>query len=108
MECVAYFGKLNTKRANNPFEVLNEPVLLERKGHDLLFHGSKYFKEKEQIDWGSFLYKCTKDEIIKFLSDFKITLSWLIESEEKEIENVMNYITEHGNVEYGVVFVEMS
>ena len=43
---------------------------------------------------------------MSFLQEKKTTLPWLIESEEEILEKVSNYIQEHGDVQYGVVFVE--
>lgn len=115
MMCSAYFGELSEERkANwkyedeNPYAVLVSPINLEHKGHRLLDVGSKYFHDRIQIDWGSFAWKCTSDEILKFLDDHKETLSWLVENDNKMMESVKAYISEHGDVAYGVVFVEES
>ncbi|MEE1196132.1 MAG: hypothetical protein UHS54_04580 [Lachnospiraceae bacterium] len=113
MMCSAYFGELSEERkANwnhkeeNPYSVLVSPISLERKGHRLLDVGNKYFHDRIQVDWGSFAWKCNPEEIIRFLNDNKTTLPWLIEDEEDVIEKVKTYISERGNVAYGVVFVE--
>ena len=113
MMCSAYFGELSEERkANwhhndkNPYGVLTSPISLERKGHELLYVGNKYFHDRIQVDWGSFAWKCTPEEIRRFLNDNKTTLPWLIEDDEDMIEKVEAYISERGNVAYGVVFVE--
>ena len=115
MMCSAYFGELCDKRKSkwdngdtNPYEVLDKPISLDGKGHDLLDAGNRYFHEQVQIDWGSFAWKCSAEEIIRFLTDYKETLSWLVENDEKMIEEVKSYIKERENVEFGVVFVEES
>ena len=113
MMCSAYFGELCDARKKkwendetNPYGVLSSPILLERKGHKLLDVGSKYFHERIQIDWGSFAWKCTSEEILRFLEDYKETLPWLVESDQQMLEEVKKYISERKNTEYGVVFVE--
>lgn len=113
MICTAYFGELNESRKKNwknddknPYAVINMPIILERKGNALLIDGDRYFHDKIQIDWGSFGWKCTSQEIIKFLVDHKTTLPWQIKEDERIIETVRNYISERGDVSYGVVFVE--
>lgn len=93
MMCSAFFGELSEERkANwhhddeNPYAVLASPISLDRKGHKLLDVGNKYFRDRIQIDWGSFAWKCTQEEIIKFLNDHKETLSWLVKDDEQMIE----------------------
>lgn len=113
MMCSAYFGELCDKRKEkwnnddtNPYAVLASPIKLEQKGHDLLSVGNKYFHDQIQVDWGSFAWKCSPEEILRFLDDYREKLPWLIEDDEALIENVKAYIEERGNVTYGVVFVE--
>ena len=113
MICSAYFGELSEERkANwhyndeNPYRVLISPIFLERKSHKLLYVGNKYFHDRIQIVWGSFEWKCTQEEIFKFLDDNREMLSWLVKSDEQMIENVRSYISERGDVSYGVVFIE--
>ena len=113
MKCSAYFGELSEIRRQrweqddtNPYEVLVSPICLEGKGHDLFSVGSKYFREKIKVDWGSFAWKCTPDEMYRFLNDHKTTLPWLIKRDEEICAKVRDYVAERGNTEYGVVFVE--
>ena len=115
MMCSAYFGELcDVRKVNwehddtNPYGVLVSPISLENKGHELLNDGSKYFHDRIQIDLGSFAWKCSPEEMLQFLNDYKETLSWLVEDDEKMIESVRMYIAEKGNTAYGVVFVEES
>lgn len=113
MLCSAYFGAIcESRRQNwemgedNPYKVLEDAIRLERKGHDLLSNGSRYFHDQIQVDWGSFAWKCTPEEVLRFLEDYKIDLEWLIEKEEEIIERVKQYIAERENAEFGVVFIE--
>ena len=113
MECSAYFGELSETRKQkweqgntNPYEVLVSPIRLERKGHDLLSVGSKYFREKIKLDWGSFAWKCSPDEMYRFLDEHKTTLPWLVKSDEELCTKVRDYVLQRGNTEYGIVFVE--
>ena len=113
MKCSAYFGELRDLCKQrweqgdlNPHEVLVSPICLEGKGQALLSVGTQYFREKIKLDWGSFAWKCTPDEMYKFLDDQKTTLPWLIKSDEEVCEKVKDYVAERGNTEYGVIFVE--
>lgn len=115
MMCSAYFGRLSENRKlkwdngeDNPYAVLESMICLEGKGHDVLCAGSNYFKERIQIDWGSFAWKCTSEEICRFLCDYKSSLSWLVESEEELLKKIEAYIVENANEEFGVVFIEES
>ena len=115
MVCTAYFGELCEARKTqwkqgdtNPYAVLISPVCLEGMGHDLLDVGSKYFRDKIQIDWGSFAWKCTPDEVYKFLNEHKTTLPWLVQKAEEIYGNVKIYVDNKGDTEYGIVFIEES
>ena len=113
MKCSAYFGELSEVRKlkweqgdSNPYEVLVSPLSLEGKGQELLSVGSQYFREKIKLDWGSFAWKCTPDEMYRFLDKHKTTLPWLMKVDEEMCKKVRDYVTQRGNTEYGVVFVE--
>lgn len=113
MMCSAFFGELSEERKanwqyddDNPYGVLVSPISLEHKGHKLLDVGSKYFRDEIKIDWGSFAWKCTPEEILKFLDDHRETLPWLVKGDEQMRESVRAYTLERGDVAYGVVFVE--
>ena len=114
MMCTAYFGALNEKYRENwyngnrdPSDVLDDRICVERKAWKVLDIGNDYFRERIQIDWGSFAWKCTKEEIIKFLQEHKTQLPWMIESDEEMIAEVKRYIAEKGDVPYGMVFIEL-
>lgn len=113
MMCTAYFGILCEERKiqwnypdTNPYGVLISPICLERIANDLLFEGSRYFRDKIKIDWGSFAWKCTKEEIFKFLCDHKTTLPWLVENDEEMLLEVISYLDKHKDEEFGIVFIE--
>lgn len=113
MVCDAYFGEISEKckmiwenAEVHPIEVLHEPIRLEDKGHEVLMYGSKYFNDEIQIDWGSFAWKCSPEQIYTFLDEHKCTLSWLLEGEDELIQIVKQYIERKEQTEYGVLFVE--
>lgn len=115
MICSAYFGELSEERKNdwkceddNPYNVLQNPVNLGRKAYDLWYSSKKYFEEQIQIDWASYAWKCTEAQIVSFFEETMTTLPWLVEDEKEILENVGQYIKNHGNTEYGVVFIEES
>lgn len=113
--CSAYFGEISETRKtnwdsneNDPYGVLQSPICLEGKGHDLLDKGSRYFYDEIKIDWGSFAWKCTREQIIAFLNDVKSTLPWMIEREEKMLQEVVAYMRDRVLQEYAIVFIEES
>ena len=113
MKCSAYFGELSKERKrewkyndNNPYAVLQNPVDLGRKGYDLWEKGDSYFSDRIQIDWGSYAWKCTDKQVIDFLEETQTTLSWLIDKEKEQIRCIRQYIKEHRDTEYGIVFIE--
>ena len=113
MMCSAYFGELSEGRKavwdngdDHPHKVLASSIQLNGKGHEIWSKGSNYFHDKIQIDWGSFAWECSANEILKFLNDSKSTLPWLEKDDLKLIRNVKNYISERPNCDFGVVFIE--
>lgn len=113
MMCSAYFGEISDERksnwyigSNDPYSILKSRIELPGKGHELLGRGADFFHEKIQIDWGSFAWKCKKDEIIAFLNDCKSDLPWLQKKTEDLIHSVECYIMEHKNADFAVVFIE--
>lgn len=113
MVCCAYFGELSKSRKewwdngdSNPYGVLSNPIELPRKGRCLLDQGNKYFVGQISIDWGSFAWKCAGDDMVRFLEEHVSTLPWLLEDEKEMIKTVKRYIETHGDVEFGVVFIE--
>ena len=115
MICSAYFGELCKDRKkqwdykdNNPYAVLKTSVKVDRKGHDLLSYGQLYFEDRIQIDWGSFAWKATEKQILVFLEDHQSKLPWLVEDDVLMVKQVKQYIKEHEDASYGVVFVEES
>lgn len=113
MMCTAYFEELSEARKilwdnkeADPYNVLQISVQLDRKGHKLLSVGSDYFVDKIKIDWGSFAWKCTPEQVVRFLEDHKTILLWLIDYDEESIEAVKQYIEERPDAEFGIVFIE--
>ena len=113
MMCSAYFGELIEERKRclnsadkNPYHVLQNKICLECKEHILLDVGAKYFREEIQLDWGSFAWKCTPDELYQFLNDKKSVLPWLIKRDEEFLENIKTYITDRKDTEFGIIFIE--
>lgn len=81
---------------------------LKRKSNSLLISGQQYFTEQIQIDWGSFAWKTTPEAILRYLVSYKSKeCSWLIEDDEDLIERERKYINQRGDVEYGIVFIEL-
>ena len=90
----------------NPYDVLRDPIELERKGFDLVVKGNTYFSKKIQIDWGSFAWRCTEKQIVKYLKDHKTQLPWLLGKDEEMIEEVLRYVEREKGEAYGIVCIE--
>lgn len=80
---------------------------MDQKGHTLLGYGDDYFDDKIQIDWGSFAWRCTPEQVVRFLEEQKNTLPWLIESEEVQIKTVKGYIANRPEGQFGILFIEI-
>ena len=70
----AYFGELSEQRKikwdngeTNPYEVLQDAIEISRKSSNLISYGSKFFHDQIKIDWGSYAWRCSSNEIILFL-----------------------------------------
>ena len=59
--------RLNTWKENkNPYDILADNNRIERLGGwDFLFIADELFTDCVQVDWGSFAYKCTKEQLIE-------------------------------------------
>lgn len=101
MVYIILYGEISEKRKenwdngdDNPFEVLEWRK--EIQGIDVIsfFHNAKkHLRDQIKVDWGSFAWKGTREEILTFAQ------KWHGELED---ESVL-----HDGVEYGVVFIEM-
>ena len=99
MICDGYVGELSEERKNNwdcknddPYAVLKNRILMTRGAHALLDKGDQYFREKLQIDWGSFAWKCNKEELDRFMKENDIKFQ-----EKPELEETK---------EYGILFID--
>ena len=97
-----YYGELSEKRKenwdngddDNPFEVLKWRK--EIRGIDVIsfFHNAKkHLRDEVKVDWGSFAWKGTREEILAFAQ------AWRGELEDESVLQA--------GIEYGVVFIEM-
>ena len=59
--------RLNTWKENkNPYDILADNKWIERLGGwDFLFIVDELFTDCVQVDWGSFAYKCTKEQLVE-------------------------------------------
>lgn len=95
-----FYGKLKVERRDTWNEILNPYDILEKRfpikkigGWDFLTKADKIFSDKHQVDWGSFAYRCTKEQLLQ-----------LQEQTSCEVENIESY---DENASYAVVFIEM-
>lgn len=100
MMCEIYFGKINQekrdtwKENSNPYDILTERFSIKGlSGWDFLAKADKLFSDKHQVDWGSFAYRCTKEQLLL-----------LQEQTNCEVENIELY---EENAAYAVVFIEI-
>ena len=76
--------RLNTWKENNRIERLG--------GWDFLFIADELFTDCVQVDWGSFAYKCTKEQLIELTRKTKCAISGIELLKPEKI--------------YGIVFIE--
>ncbi len=96
-----FYGEISEKRKEkwdngdyNPFEVLEWRKELRILDFFSFFYWAKrYLKNEIKIDWGSFGWKGSREEILRLVQEIH---------GELEDENVLE-----DGVEYGVVFIEM-
>lgn len=86
--------RLKTWKENkNPYDILADNNRIERLGGwDFLFIADELFTDCVQVDWGSFAYKCTKDQLIKLMEKTHCKIS--------DIEFL------NQNQIYGIIFIE--
>ena len=96
-----FYGEISEKRKelwdngdDNPFKILEWRKELRILDFISFFHLTKrYLKDEIKIDWGSFAWKGSKEEILRLVREVH---------GELEDESVLQ-----DGVEYGVVFIEM-
>ena len=86
--------RLNTWKENkNPYDILADNNRIERLGGwDFLFIADELFTDCVQVDWGSFAYKCTKEQLIDLTRKTKCVISGIELLKPEKI--------------YGIVFIE--
>lgn len=95
-----YYGKVKKDKVvtwnenNNPYDILEERLSVNKLGGwDFLEKTNEIFSDKHQVDWGSFAYRCTKEQLLL-----------LKEQTNCEIENIDMWDAE---AEYAIVFIEL-
>ena len=88
--------KLKTWSENrNPYDILVENNRVERLGGwDFLFIAKELFTDQVQVDWGSFAYKCTKEQLRKLMQKTHCEIEKFEQLDSDQI--------------YGIVFIEES
>ena len=99
MICDGYVGELSDERKmnwncknNDPYTVLKKRNPMIRGAHSLLSVGDKYFRERIQVDWGSFAWKCNKEELERFMKENDVTFKKQPELDDRK--------------EYGILFID--
>ena len=69
--------RLNTWKENkNPYDIHADNNRIERLGGwDFLFIADELFTDCVQVGWGSFAYKCTKEQLIELTRKTKCAIS---------------------------------
>lgn len=93
MMCDVYYGEIkeNAEQIKEPYDVLKWQKAL-RIGTAILSLGDKYFEKSFQCDWGSFVWKCTKKQLIEFQIKEQIDVPGIEELSD--------------DTQYGIVFIE--
>lgn len=94
-----YYGKIKPDKLaiwetnKDPYEILEERTLIQNlSGWKFLQIAESIFHNGRQVDWGSFAYKCTKQQLLE-----------LRDKTHCDIENLEGLCDTET---YGVVFIE--
>lgn len=94
-----FYGEIKEERLNswseneNPYDILKENDRINRlSGWDFLEVTKKLFTDEVQVDWGSFAYKCTKDQLRKLMQKTHCEIEKIDQMNPDQI--------------YGIVFIE--
>ena len=96
-----FYGEIKEERLNswseneNPYDILKENNRINRlSGWDFLEVTKKLFTDEVRVDWGSFAYKCTKDQLRKLMQKTHCEIEKIDQMDPDQI--------------YGIVFIEES
>ena len=94
------FGNIGKERQevwdnkeDNPYGVVDTIYEVPEAYTEILTYGKSHFSEPIDIDWGSCAWKCTYDEFVAYLKEYKFKVPAEIENIDKEKM-------------YGIVFIE--
>lgn len=95
MVCNVYYGELKESydKIKSPYDVLKWMKEIQI-GSSILSIGDKYFGKAFQCDWGSFIWKCSKKQLEIFQSKEKVNIP--------DLQDLSD------DIQYGVVFIEVS
>lgn len=84
----------NSQKDGDPYSLLsnNEKSIKKIDWITFIGYANKNFRDPKNIDWGSFAWKCNKQELEKLVEDTNCIVEGI-----EELEN---------NKDYGVVFIE--
>lgn len=98
-----YFGEISDARKEkwdlneqSPFNVLKENHKIWGAHTEILQYGREHFHDMIQVDWGSFAWKCSVEELEAYLIRYNLKLTGKIDLR-----------TLDRTKQYGVVFIEM-
>lgn len=96
-----FYGEIKEERLKNwtangnPYDILTENNRIYRLGGwDFLEVSQKLFTGEVQVDWGSFAYKCTKEQLRKLMQKTHCEIEKFEQLDSDQI--------------YGIVFIEES
>lgn len=94
-----YYGEIRAEKLaswnenKNPYEILEENNRVYKLGGwKFLDVANQLFTDEKQVDWGSFAYKCTKEQLQELIAQTKCSIDKMDELESGKT--------------YGIVFVE--
>lgn len=100
MMSVIYYGiikpdRLSTWKSNkDPYDILENRIAFARaSGWDFLEKSDKILRDMTQVDWGSFAYKASYEELV--------TLQQALKCEIPDLDKFEK------DTEFGVVFIEL-
>ncbi len=83
----------NWNKGDNPYAVVDKIYEVPEAYTEILEYAKDHFSEPIDIDWGSCAWKCTYNEFVAYLNNFKFKVPVIIENIDKDKT-------------YGIVFIE--
>lgn len=93
-----YYGEIKPERLktwfdnHDPYDILVERIEISPKLHFQLNYANQMCSDEVKVDWGSFAYKCSKEQLLKLSEKCHLDIKGIDELDDEKT--------------YGLVWVE--